>query len=305
MFWVSVLSVCCSVMKWLVSVALSVVLSVAHSGQEVLADEGSLDSIRISAAALQHDSMELISLVLDATVERFGPYEIKVTENTVQARASEELANNRLLDAIWFATSIEREQKLLPIRIPMDMGLLGYRVCMIKKGSQGKFAGIYDFDSWQQSGLRIGQGWDWPDTKILSANNLRVVTSQGYSLLFNMLRNNRFDCFSRSVIEINNELGRADRGDLTVESSLLFVYPMPTFVFVNKANERLAERIRFGFEQVQQNRTYYDYMQRKRLGAIENLNLGARHVIRLENPYLTEDTRKLLEDHTLWYDVGS
>ncbi|PCK07510.1 MAG: hypothetical protein COA42_13935 [Alteromonadaceae bacterium] len=257
-----------------------------------------LEIIRLSIGASNH---ELFSIVLDATVDKYGPYRFEINDVSSQGRAMEELANNRSIDLIWFATSSEREQKLLPIRIPIDMGLLGYRVCLINKNDQYKFTEISDKNSWERSGLSIGQGQHWPDTQILLANNINVFTSHSYHLLFDMLRAKRFDCFARSVREINREVKEQKLEDLSIERDLLFVYPMPSFAFVSRDNLALAERIRYGFKVIIDNGHFQNYFLRHQQERLQELNLNSRRVIRLNNPDLTQETKRALKNFPLWF----
>ena len=45
------------------------------------------------------------------------------------------------------------------------------------------------------------QGHDWPDTKILSYNGLKVRPIADYQVMFNLIANKKADYFPRSVIE--------------------------------------------------------------------------------------------------------
>jgi hypothetical protein len=86
----------------------------------------------------------------------------------------------------------------LPIRIPLDKGLLGWRVALVNAATPDRLAGITNVR--QLAGLLAGQVADWPDTAILRHAGLKVLTSQDYGNLFPMLQRNRFDYFPRSVI---------------------------------------------------------------------------------------------------------
>lgn len=50
-----------------------------------------------------------------------------------QERALVNLEHNDRLDVAWSMTSIEREQRLLPVRIPLDKGLFGWRIALLPK----------------------------------------------------------------------------------------------------------------------------------------------------------------------------
>ncbi|MBL4761083.1 MAG: ABC transporter substrate-binding protein [Gammaproteobacteria bacterium] len=258
-----------------------------------------VEIIRLSDGNRDH---AVLSLALDATIEDFGPYQLKHHKAEVQGRAIEELANNRGIDVLWFATSAQREKRLHAIPIPIDMGMLGFRVCMIRKGSQAAFGRIRNLQGWRASGVSIGQHQHWPDTGILKANHLDVVTSQTYDALFQMLRAKRFDCFARSILEIDREMKELQITDLEIERNLLLVYPMPTFMFVSKQNIRLAKRLTQGLTRIQQDGRLKAVVLKQHEKHIEDLNLKQRRIIHLNNPELTKETRALLGSPSLWLD---
>ena len=106
-------------------------------------------------------------------------------------------------------------KRLLPIRIPIQKGILGWRVGLIRKGDQGRFAGVDTLEDLKR--VRLAQGQEWPDTLILRANGIDVITAPRYEGLFKMLVSKRFDYFPRSVNEIWDEL-ESHAGTLEVES---------------------------------------------------------------------------------------
>ena len=58
-----------------------------------------------------------------------------------------------------------------------------------------------------------------------------MVVGSLYDALFNMLRKQRFDCFLRSVIEIEEELKQ--HPELAIEPHLVFRYPLALLFFVS------------------------------------------------------------------------
>ena len=49
-----------------------------------------------------------------------------------QQRALLSLERGEAVDVVWTMTSIEREQRLLPVRIPLDKGLYGWRIALLR-----------------------------------------------------------------------------------------------------------------------------------------------------------------------------
>ncbi|MBL4630005.1 MAG: hypothetical protein JKY14_02195 [Paraglaciecola sp.] len=242
----------------------------------------------------------LLTLALSKTNNQINTIQLqRATRPMQQGRAIVELAQNRGIDVIWSVTSLEREKQLLPIRIPLLKGLLGYRVAIIRAADKDKFAAVTSIENLRK--LSAGQGHDWPDTKILIANKIRVMTSSTYSGLFAMLENKRFDFFPRGVTEAWQELAMLKNPKLLIEDSLLFYYPSPIYFFVNKMNQILANRIEEGlkhaiddgsFEQL-----FISFPEHKKMFA--SVNIKQRKLITLFNPLLPPLTP--LDNNKLWF----
>lgn len=234
----------------------------------------------------------LVELAFEKTPE-YGDYRIVRSEELSQGRALQELAGgrSRLVDIANVATSQEREETLTAIPIPIDGGLLGFRVCVIMPASLPKFAGIKNLEDLRNRQIRIGQGTHWPDTPVLKANGIPVVTHSRYEILFGMLRNDRFECFARGVSEVLFDLELERDPDLVIEPNLLITYPMPSYLFVNPDNKVTAQRLQLGLERAIQDRSFAQFLSDYYVSAISELKLKDRQVIRLENPYLTEESR--------------
>lgn len=110
-----------------------------------------------------------------------------------------ELEAGRTVDVAPIPTNPQREARLLPIRIPINKGVLGWRLGLIRKGSQSQFndvRGLQDL-----SRLRLAQGQDWPDTQIPEANGIKVIGAPSYEGLFR--------CLLTPVLSWLRERGRA------------------------------------------------------------------------------------------------
>ena len=117
----------------------------------------------------------LLKLALESSKGEFGEYELKKSiQPMYQGRSLVEIKYNRNVNITWTMTSKEREQEVTPIRIPLLRGLGGYRIFLIKEGQQARFSRIKDAS--QLKKLFSGQGLDWPDSKILTDNNYRLIT---------------------------------------------------------------------------------------------------------------------------------
>ncbi|MCH7350176.1 hypothetical protein [Aeromonas sp. MR7] len=241
----------------------------------------------------------LLRLSLDLTVPEYGPYRLSASPPMEQGRAVKELQGGELVQIGVFAPDEERERTLLPIHIPLAKGLLGWRVCLIRQGDEGRFARIHSLADWHHSGLTIGQHRSWPDTRLLKTNGLRVVVGSLYEALFNMLRKQRFDCFLRSVIEIEDEL--KSHPDLAIEPHLVFRYPLALLFFVSPKYPELAQRIELGLQRACQSSAFDRVFEEGFGSTIRRLKLDERVMLELDNPDLPASSRAMMADPTLIY----
>ncbi|CAJ1912424.1 hypothetical protein OPFLODJI_04290 [Aeromonas hydrophila] len=241
----------------------------------------------------------LLRLSLDLTVPEYGPYRLIASPPMEQGRAVKELQSGELVQIGVFAPDEERERTLLAIHVPLAKGLLGWRVCLIRQGDEGWFANIRSLTDWQQAGLRIGQHRSWPDTRLLKENGLNVVVGSLYDALFNMLRKQRFDCFLRSVIEIEEELKQ--HPELAIEPHLVFRYPLALLFFVSPKYPELAKRIELGLQRARQSGDYERVFEAGFGSTIRRLQLDRRVMLELSNPDLPAGSRAMMQDPSLIY----
>lgn len=243
-------------------------------------------------------NISLLSLVLhkaDPTVTLEA-----AAESFTDGRAQAELDANHL-SVIWGVTSVDMEQRFLPVRYCVFKGLLGYRIFIINKNEQYKFDKIKTLDDLKQ--LKAGQGATWADSKILKASGLPLVTTTKYVNLFPMLDGGRFDYFPRGIFEPWSELSTWNKYNFAVEKSIMVHYPSAFYFFVNKSNEKLAELIAKGFELSLADHSYDDffYASPTIANAIALSNFADRTVINIENPDMPSATP--LQRKELWFDL--
>jgi ABC-type amino acid transport substrate-binding protein len=215
-----------------------------------------------------------------------------------QERQVQELEAGRTIDVGPIPSSAEREARLLPIRIPLNKGLLGWRLGLIRKGDKGMFAGVTTLDDLKR--VRLAQGQEWPDTQILQANGIPVITAPKYEGLFKMLTGKRFDYFPRSTMEIWDEQeNNAD--SLEVEPHLALHYFYDSYFMVNRNNTKLANALRDGFEKAIADGSFDKIFQQYFGERLRKARLETRTVIELRNPLLTPGTPS--DRPELWYDA--
>ena len=245
-------------------------------------------------------TLDVLRLALDKTLESDGPYRLEsIAEIMPQSRAIRELGDGRQLDVLWTMTTREREQQLRPIRIPIQKGLIGYRLLIIRHEDQAWFRNVERIEQLRE--LRAGQGHDWPDTDILLANGIGVEQTSGYDNLFSMLQQGRFDFLPRGLNEAWDEVGQRDEMGLSVDRHLLLHYPAAVYFFVNRDNNELAERIERGLTRALDDgsfdKLFFNHPVNR--AALVEARLTERRIFRLNNPLLPEETP--LQDARLWF----
>lgn len=213
-----------------------------------------------------------------------------------QGRALAQLAQGMDVNVVWSMTSQEREKDLLPIRIPLDKGLLGWRIFLINKTSAARFGQIKTVEDLGK--LECAQGHDWPDTEILRANGLKVQGVPSYDSLFKMLQRGRYDYFPRSVIEIWEEEKSHPGMDLEIEKTLILQYPTALYFFVNKTDKTLAGLIEAGLQTAIKDGSFEKLFEQTYGDIIKRANLKGRTRFQLSNPLLPVQTP--LQDKGLW-----
>lgn len=246
----------------------------------------------------------LLELAFRKTESELGPVTIIRASPMSQKRALAALTQEQrqLLDVINVVVDDERETALHAIRVVSDEGLIGYRVCIIHRRDQERFANIRGHLDISNQNIIFGQGAHWPDTRILQQNSLQVMTSVHYESLFSMLMAGRFHCFLRGANEAYDDLNRHPYDELMIEPNLLFAYPSTSTFFTSRSNPALATRIELGIRRAILDGSFSNYFTETYEKELQKLNLKDRRIIRLNNPYISDE---FLEKSTQRYILKS
>ncbi|MGI0115273.1 substrate-binding periplasmic protein [Zooshikella sp. RANM57] len=250
------------------------------------------------------DLIALLRKAMDETTKTFGDYTLHAAKKLVsETKSIEELAaGTNLLTVIWTSTSEEKESKLIPIRIPLRKGILGYRLILVTENTQEKLRDVKSLD--ELKAFTVGQVKGWGDVTIFKHNQFTVATSSTYESLFKLLATDKVALFPRGVNEVFNEYrvhkGRFPR--IKIEEKLLLYYPWPYYFFVARDNERLAERITKGLEKMIKDGSFDTIFNQFHKKAIEQARLNERQLFILENPLLP--ARTPLQREELWLKLA-
>lgn len=228
----------------------------------------------------------LLRLALDRSGRRVDLRESPLS--MAQSRVVLEMQKpNSPIDVMWTVTTQQRQNSLLAIRIPIERGLIGWRVALVRR---------VDLDRWRElTQLRelakysAGQKHDWPDAATLRNNGLRVETVGRYESLFSMLAVGRIDYFPRSVLEVVRELESRAELDLVIEPHICLHYPSTMYFFVSPSRVDLAAEITSGLERAQADGSFEHLFQQRFRECIDLLRLRERRIFELKNPSLPSD----------------
>ena len=240
-----------------------------------------------------------LALLQLALAKAGGNYRVEMSPTHMQQnRALAELQSPRgSIDVVATMTSVEREAQMLPVRIPMTRGLIGWRIGLLRAERKELLKAVRGLDDLRR--FSAGQGRDWPDTDILRHSGLPVQPVAIYNNVFGLLKADRFDWAPRSVNEIWAEAAR--HPELAVDPYVVVRYPTADYFFVNRNNSALADEIRRGLEAALSDGSFEKLFYAYYGTQIRQARLDKRVLINLPNPLLPPQTP--LGRKELWFTL--
>ncbi len=280
---------------------LSVILGIAFTA--------AAQNIRIRAPQGESDTAhdyyrKLLELALERTQEEYGPGSVSVTTyNVTQTRSLRMVEEDKGLDLNWAGTNAEREKRLQAIRIPLNLGLLGYRMLSIRKDRIAEFDQIESLDELKR--LKACQGSHWPDSDVLEAAGFRVLRTVKFETMYKMVGAGRCDYFPRSIIEGYGEVRQQGPDEFFAYDRILIAYKFPMYFFVSKSKSQLAQRIEQGLIKALHDGSFLELMksQSTTKSAFPLDRYRSSIIFHIENPYLTPETP--IERTELWLEMPS
>ncbi len=239
---------------------------------------------------------------LERTRDRWGGYVLQPSGHMREKRRIYVLEHQLAgVNVSLFPAQKGLGDQLVPVRIPVDRGLLGYRVLLIHDREQARFDKVRTVEDLKQFTFGL-LSW-WEDVPIMQASGLTVVPGTSYEGLFKMLVAGRFDAFNRSSSEVLQELAlrQKDLPGIGVEKHLLLHYPMPAYFWFpnNEDGRKRAERVRVGLTEMLKDGSFQAMFDEEYSNLIKKLDLDHRLVLEMPNPLLAGDDP--FDDPTLWY----
>jgi hypothetical protein len=184
---------------------------------------------------------------------------------------------------------MERQGLIKAIRIPLERGLLGYRVCLVKQSRQDILKDASSGDDLRK--LVVGQGTGWSDAVIYTNLGIRVVAAPfgdaSHPLL--ALAAGHFDILPLGIGEYRGFLDKfAEKGGTGVvaDRHVLIRYPWYRYIWVSMTapdGALLFRALDKGLERIVANGTFERIYEKHR--GKDRPSFMGRRIIDLPSPY--------------------
>ena len=246
---------------------------------------------------------EILKTALDLTIKKYGPYTWTSSEIMSETQQLAEMKKSSpKLTVMIRETNLSYEKFLIPVRIPIDKNLIGYRVLLIEKDEQPRLAKVKTLGELRK--FTMGQGENWGDIEILEHSGFKVKTEARYDDLFKSLDAGKFKVFPRGLVEVMDEYRKfkSRYPNLAVESSLLLYYPLPTYFWFQdtKNGQLMAQRVEEGMKLLIESGGLQKIFDKHYAKIIRELHLKTRTLISIPNPNLPATVP--FEKKELWYN---
>lgn len=263
-----------------------------------------IDNVKMLRPVLGEDKRakhkdEVILRSLEVSTEKYGDFNFEsINVDMTPSRALSSTKEGGLINIFIAPASKHWESETIPIKIPIRLGLLSYRLLLVNKHEVEKFSTINSLADLKK--LTAGLQRDWVTTNVFKASNIKAVLGHNFEGLFLMLNKNRFDYIPRAIYEIFDELDnrQSQLQNVVIEPTLALYIPMGTYVYVSPEHPEIAERIEFGLramvESGELKRILFKYYQQNIIDA----DLKNRKIITINNPYYLDSN--VLSNDELW-----
>lgn len=246
--------------------------------------------------------MRLMAAALEASKAKYGPYELNVAQLRMERdRLLQEMIKGDKVNLSGQVTSLEWEQKLIPIRIPIDKGISCYRISLIDGRNQDLFSAVRTLE--QLRALTLGTGRQWSLATTYKQAGFHVVEGSTSAGLHSMLAAGRFQHFPRAIDEAVYEQAAFAPAfpSLSVERSFALYIPSPRYFFIGGGQTRLAQRLEYGLQLLIADGRFDQIFHEFYDGLIDKVGLRKRRIFRLSNPQLSPQTP--LSNPSYWFNV--
>ena len=243
-------------------------------------------------------NIALISLALEKAKPKYGAIALKRVAVDSYSAAFSKLENNTAdFDAVISALDKDREAQFLPVFFPLDRGLLGFRLCIISPDAESNFEKITSLHDFHDLNLSVTLSPDWTDMQIMKNNDIPVIEIKAHRQRLQLARQDNSVCYSRSIIEIENEL--RDVPDLIIEQSFVMLYPLAEILYFRKGADDLARALEYGLKKAYQDGSFSILFDQYYHDLRQHHGLYSRKLLITPSPLLSEQGRHAINRYGL------
>jgi hypothetical protein len=230
--------------------------------------------------------IDLLTLALAKTAEKYGPYRLVAAPAMNAARSMASVKANRYPNfMVNEQVTAQRLEEYGYVPFPILRGIVGYRVFFVSPEARNKLNKSITLAQLKE--FTIGQGIGWGDVEILKHNGFKVIVANNYKGLFKMVASNRIELFARGIGEVMGEYDAFKSSiDLHLDESVAIFYPLPRYFFTHKSNKEAIERVTEGLMMAYDDGSLIKLWEKHHSESIARVNLSKRTMFRLENPFL-------------------
>lgn len=238
---------------------------------------------------------EVVIRALEVTKSQFGPYVIEVVNVDMPPdRGLIEIKSGEVINLFIVPHSDVWDKGAIPIKIPIRLGLLSYRLLLVNKNNLPLFKYVNGIEELKH--LSAGLQSDWIITQIFKDQGFKVALGHNFEGLFQMLNKGRFDYLSRGIYEIYDELEmrQSELENVMVEPSIALYLPMVTYVYISPNATRLAKRMQAGLSELLKTGELAKILEKYYGEDIARAKLSTRKIIEIHN---SASKHELPEEH--------
>lgn len=180
------------------------------------------------------------------------------------------------------------------IRIPLERGLLGYRICLVSEKNSDILKDVSTVEDLRR--FSIGQGVGWGDAAVYRKAGIQVLEAPFSSMLdpLKMLASGQFDLFPLGVNEYELFLAEYAKrhSGLATDKHILIRYPWFRFIWVSTTapdSDILFAALDKGFESIVSNGPFETVYEQYK-GTLDAKRFTNRTIIDLQSPYGGSDS---------------
>lgn len=269
--------------------AATLLLGVLLTPARVLAHGKEPDIARYPAPNMVNDpragyAKALMVLAFAETPEDGPGYVVFSDAPMERLRIEAELERGRSITVYMMPGTNAYDSRFLRVAVPVDRGLLGLRIGVIRADSQDRFDEIRTLGDLGQ--IRIGSVLGWHLTEILRHNGLTTEVVPTFADLYRLLDVGRVDMISRGATEVIREqmdFGAAHPAT-TIDRSLVLRMPLAFYLYVSAKQPDLHRRLETGLRRAVANGHFDRLFQEWFSGDLDQIGMDRRHVIDLMVP---------------------